>query len=158
MEALKREAGVAASFGMEPYLRDFSTVVSFTLNCICTPDIDLARRLISGKDGLFSGVAPQKPVRRFCDKDIWLRGKSEEIKFVTDFICKLIGLHRRTFLRMMRAIRRYVNGMYRIADDLEWAYILLVVSVESLAQELDEYRLVGNQFMNVNEKPLIKHL
>lgn len=79
-------------------------------------------------------------MRRFYDKAIWLRGESEEIKFVTDFICKLISLHRRTFLGVMRAIRRYINGMNRIADDLEWAYILLVVSVESLAQELDEYQ------------------
>lgn len=53
MEALKREAGVAASFGMEPDLRDFSTVVSFALNCICTPDTDLARRLIVVKKNCF---------------------------------------------------------------------------------------------------------
>jgi hypothetical protein len=37
----------------------------------------------------------------------------------------------------MRALRTYVNGMHRIADDLELAYTLLVASVESLAQDFD---------------------
>jgi len=37
----------------------------------------------------------------------------------------------------MRALRTYINGMHRIADDLELAYTLLVASVESLAQEFD---------------------
>jgi len=39
----------------------------------------------------------------------------------------------------MRAIRRYVNGLHRIADDLDLAYALLVASIESLAQDFDAF-------------------
>ena len=46
-------------------------------------------------------------------------------------------LPRNTFLGVMRALRTYVNGMHRIADDLELSYMLLVASVESLAQDFD---------------------
>jgi hypothetical protein len=39
----------------------------------------------------------------------------------------------------MRAIRTYVTGLHRIADDLELAYTLLVAAGESLAQDFDGY-------------------
>lgn len=128
-------AGGLASSGVQPYLQDFSVVVSFALNCTCTPDIDLARRLISGQVGLVTRVAPEKVVRRFFDEKIWC--KPEELKFLEVFVEHLIGLPRQTFLGVMRALRTYVNGMHRIADDLELAYTLLVASVEALAQDFD---------------------
>ncbi|KWR75141.1 hypothetical protein [Cupriavidus sp. IDO] len=127
--------GVLISSTVDPYLHDFSVVASFALNCTCTPDVDLARRLTSGGRGLVTGVAPQELVRRFFDKEYWCQ--PDDIAFLRDFTNKLIGLPRSTFLGVMRALRTYVNGMHRIADDLELAYTLLVASVESLAQDFD---------------------
>ncbi|MBP6018388.1 MAG: hypothetical protein KA735_02770 [Burkholderiaceae bacterium] len=138
MEGEELKPGVIASSGVEPYLQDYSVVVSFSLNCVCTPDVDLARRLTTGQRGLVTRVTPQTLVRRFFDGDIWC--KPDELKFLEDFVEKLIGLPRRTFLGVMRAIRTYVNGMHRIADDLELAYTLLVASVESLAQDFDDHK------------------
>ena len=40
----------------------------------------------------------------------------------------------------MRAIRSYVTGLHRLADDHELAYTLLVVSIESLAQDFDNFQ------------------
>ncbi|PJH88533.1 MULTISPECIES: hypothetical protein [Pseudomonas] len=135
MEAEESGPGVLISSCVEPYLNDFAVVASFTLNCVCTPDIDLARRLMSGKKGLATRAAPQELVRRFFDTDLWC--KPEEITFLQEFTGQLIDLPRNTFLCVMRAIRTYINGMHRIADDLELAYTLLVASVESLAQDFD---------------------
>jgi len=135
MEGEEQGPGVLVSSTVDPYLQDYSTVLSFALNCACTPDVDLARRLTSGQRGLATRVAPQTLVRRFFDGEIWC--KSDELKFLEEFVEKLIGLPRRTFLGVMRALRTYVNGMHRIADDLELAYTLLVASVESLAQDFD---------------------
>jgi hypothetical protein len=59
------------------------------------------------------------------------------VAFLQAFVGRLIGLPRQTYLGVMRAIRTYINGMHRIADDLELAYTLLVASVESLAQDFD---------------------
>ncbi|MBP5957940.1 hypothetical protein ICA16_19880 [Pseudomonas anatoliensis] len=137
MEAEERGPGVLLSSCVEPYLNDFAVVASFALNCVCTPDIDLARRLTSGEKGLATRAAPQKFVRRFFDSELWC--KPEEIAFLQEFTTRLIGLPRNTYLCVMRAIRTYINGMHRIADDLELAYTLLVASVESLAQDFDEH-------------------
>ncbi|NYT79237.1 hypothetical protein H0A71_19850 [Alcaligenaceae bacterium] len=135
MESDHLAPGVILSSGVEPYLQDYSVVVSFALNCICTPDVDLARRLTNGQRGLATRVAPSALVHGFFDREI--RCKPDDLKFLKDFIEQLIGLPRRVFLGVMRALRTYVNGMHRIADDLELAYTLIVASVESLAQEYD---------------------
>lgn len=135
MEAQERREGVLVSSCIEPYLSDFAVVASFALNCVCTPDIDLARRLTSGERGLATRSAPRELVHRFFDADLWCR--PEEVAFLQEFTAQLIGLPRKTFLCVMRAIRTFINGMHRIADDLELAYTLLVASVESLAQDFD---------------------
>lgn len=132
------------SSSVDPYLQDYSVVASFALNCICTPDVDLARRLTTGQRGLVTRVAPQTLVRRFFDGEIWCQ--PDELKFLEEFVEKLIGLPRRTFLGVMRALRTYVNGMHRIADDLELAYTLLVASVESLAQDFDGHESDWDSF------------
>lgn len=135
MEGEEQGPGVLVSSTVDPYLQDYSVAVSFALNCACTPDVDLARRLTTGQRGLVTRVAPQTLVRRFFDGEVWCQ--PDELKFLEEFVEKLIGLPRRTFLGVMRALRTYINGMHRIADDLELAYTLLVASVESLAQDFD---------------------
>ena len=135
MEAEEQGAGVLVSCCTEPYISDFAVVTSFALNCICSPDIDLARRLTSGKKGLATRASPHEFVSRFFEPELWC--KPEEEAFFQTFVGQLIGLPRQTYLGVMRAIRTYINAMHRIADDLELAYTLLVASVESLAQDFD---------------------
>ncbi|WP_355603323.1 hypothetical protein RZV17_10940 [Xanthomonas cannabis] len=144
MEGEEQGPGVLVSSTVDPYLQDYSVVVSFALNCVCTPDVDLARRLTTGQRGLATMVAPQTLVRRFFDREIWCQ--ADDLKFLEAFVEKLIGLPRRTFLGVMRALRTYINGMHRIADDLELAYTLLVASVESLAQDFDGHESDWDSF------------
>jgi len=144
MEREEQAPGGLVSSTVDPYLQDYSVVASFALNCVCTPDVDLARRLTTGQRGLATRIAPQTLVRRFFDGEIWC--KPDEVKFLEEFVEKLIGLPRRTFLGVMRALRTYVNGMHRIADDLELAYTLLVASVESLAQDFDGHESDWDSF------------
>lgn len=91
----QRANEVLVSSGIEPYLSDFSVLVSFALNCVFTPDIDLTRRLISEQRGLATRTVPQTLVRRFFDRDIWC--KPEELKFLEELVEKIIGLPRHTF-------------------------------------------------------------
>jgi hypothetical protein len=130
--------GILVSSTADPYLHDFAMLVSFTLNCICSPDFDLARRLTNGERGMSTRVAPGVLVKRFFDQQCGY--KPEDLQFLTRFVDQVIGLHRSTFLGVMRSIRTYVNAMHRIADDLELAYALLVASVESLAQDFDGHQ------------------
>lgn len=128
---------VIVSHGSDSYVQDMAMVVSLFFNCTCSPDIDLVRRLIGGQRGTATGKNPQRLVRRVFDEDLFLQpGESE--KFVA-FLNHLLGLERQTYLGVMRAIRTFVTGLHRVADDLELAYTLMVAAAESLTQGFDNY-------------------
>lgn len=135
MEAYQSEPGVIISHGADPYIQEIATIVSFALNCTCSPDVDLVRRLTSGQKGIATMQAPSKYVRRIFDKEVFSQ-KGESDEFIL-FINQLLGLERKTYLGVMRAIRTFVTGLHRIADDLELAYTLMVAAGESLAQDFD---------------------
>lgn len=127
--------GILMSHGVQPYLQDFAAVVSFVLRVTCTPDPDLCTRLLSDKRSLGVQTPPAKLVRKVFDKEILFHKNDDEL--LNGFVDDLIGLERKSFLAVMRAIRTYVTGLHRIADDLELAYTLMVASLESLAQDFD---------------------
>jgi len=131
-------SGVLISHGVQPYLQDFAAVVSFVLRVTCTPDAELCARLLGGKRSLNVRTAPDKLVRRVFDKDVWFDQADDAL--LQSFVADLIALKRKSFLAAMKAIRTYVTGLHRVADDLELAYILFVASLESLAQAFDGHR------------------
>lgn len=127
--------GVLLSHNVDPYLYDFAAVASFGLNVTMSPNSNLVHRLTSGEPILSSYDIPSKFIRRCFDKDIYI--KEEEVVDFQNFVEQLLGLERKVFLRVMRAIKTYVTGVHRIADDLSLAYTLMVTAVESLAQNFD---------------------
>ena len=133
----ERGPGVIASHGIDPYLNDFAAVVSFALNVACTPDRDLTLRLLSGRSSPSVQFPPCKMVTRVFDDLVWCQPADEIQLFET--VGQLISLERKSFLAAMRAIRSYVTGLHRLADDYELAYTLMVVAIESLAQEFDNF-------------------
>lgn len=132
------QPGVLISHGVDPYLLDFSAVLSFALNCTASVDNTLTDRLLSDKRGVSTFSTPKKMVRRVFDREIYCTESDE--KLLIDFTKQLIGLERRTYLGVMRAIRTYVTGMHRISDDFVLAYTLLVASIESLTQDFDGHK------------------
>lgn len=130
--------GALVSRGIDPYLSDFAAVLSFALNVTCTPDHDLTFRLLSGRPSPSVQFPPSKMVARVFDDMVWCQPADEVHLFET--IGQLISLERRSFLAAMRAIRSYVTGLHRLADDHELAYTLLVVSIEALAQDFDNFQ------------------
>ena len=131
-------AGGILSHGIDPYLSDFAAVVSFALNVTCTPDPDVASRLLSGRPGPSVQFHPDKLIPQVFKDMIFCQPEHEMQLF--EMVGQLISLERRSFLAAMRAIRSYVTGLHRLADDYELAYTLLVVSIESLAQEFDDFQ------------------
>ena len=124
--------GAVASHGVDPYLSDFAAIVSFALNVTCTADSELTRRLTGGQHSSLATVPPANLVRRVFDNRVWCQDEDADrlVKVAED----LIGLQRKNYLAAMRAIRNYVRGLHRLADDPELTYTLLVASIESLAQ------------------------
>ena len=129
--------GGLVSHGIDPYLSDFAAVVSFALNVTCTPDHDLTFRLLGGHPGPSVHYPPSRLVRRIFDDRVFCQPEDEVQLF--ELVGQLISLERRSFLAAMRAIRSYVTGLHRLADDYELAHTLLVVSMESLAQDFDDF-------------------
>jgi hypothetical protein len=138
------------SYGVDSYLQDFSALVSFYLEVVCSPDVDLFRRLTSGKRGLATRSPPNQLLKPVFDAKVAILPK-QATEFAA-FIAQLIGLERKTFLEVMRAIRTYVTGLHRMGDDLELAYTLMVASVESLGQAFDAHQGTWGDFEEVKRR------
>lgn len=123
--------GALVSHGADAFLREMSTLISFWFGCICSPDIDLVRRLTSGQRGP-ANLVPKRYIQKIFDGERWVQ--PHEIEPFVAFVNHLLGLQRKSYLRVMRAIRSYVTGLHRVADDLGLAYTLLVASGELLSQ------------------------
>jgi hypothetical protein len=143
--------------GAEVFAQDFAAVASFALNITCTPDLDLARRLIHGQHAALGVSHPPKDyVGRVFDPRI--EPQDGDGTLLQKFVGDLVGLERRTYKAVMRAIRRYVNGLHRVADDLDLAYALLVASIESLAQGFDAFTPTWEDFAQDKREALDKVL
>ena len=130
--------GVVASHNVDPYLLEFGAVASFVLRVTCTSEHDLTSRLISGRGGPGTNTTPQNLVRRVFDPQVFCG--TQDTQLLIEVARDLIGLERTSYLAAMRAIRTYVTGLHRIADDTALAYTLLVASVESLVQDFDGFQ------------------
>lgn len=132
---LPREVGVLVSRGIDPYLSDFAAVTAFGLNVVCTPDPDLKRRLFVGPPSPTTGAMPKKFASTTFFEPVYC--KPPQAERFAEFVGQLIGLRRKVFLDAMRAIRTYVTGMYRLGDDPDAAYTLLLSAPEPLLRHFD---------------------
>jgi hypothetical protein len=131
-----KKPGVMISTGGTSLLNDFAAVTAFALNITCTPDPDLTRRLLAtDRPSLGVQAVPSHFVKRTFDRQVM--AKDGDSAALAAFVTQLIGLERKRFEAAMRAIRQYITGLHRIAENLSLAYALLVMSVESLAQQFD---------------------
>jgi len=131
-------SGEIIATGGETLINDFAAVVSFALNITCTTDLDLARRLVANeRPSLGADLVPQKYVPQMFDRTVnWQPSDSDHLQ---RFVADLVALERKSYEGAMRAIRRYVIGAHRISDDVNLAYALFVMSMESLAQNFDGF-------------------
>lgn len=119
-------------------INDFAAVASFTLRITCTPDVELARRLTQSQH---AAVGVARPAAQMVPRifDAQVLATAEDAAVLADAITQLIGLPRAIYEPVLRAIRRYVTGLHRLGDDVDLSYALLVASIESLAQEFDQF-------------------
>ncbi|TVT83960.1 hypothetical protein [Pseudomonas sp. H3(2019)] len=144
---------VISASGQSTMIQDFAALVSFSMNVTCTPDHNLARRLLSAQRPPLGVYAlPRGYVSRMFDASIHYGG--EDLDTLKLFIVELMGLERKRYSGVMRAVRRYVTAMHRMADDLDLAYALLVASIESLAQEFDEFTPQWSDLADQKRKPV----
>lgn len=122
--------GALVSHGVSPYLEDFAAIVSFVLNVTCTPSYQLTSRLTNSRSGVIVGIQPSEYIQRVYDGMIVC--KDEDAECLRRFVADLIGLERKNYLAALRSIKAFTTGLHRLADDLELAYTLLVVSIETL--------------------------
>lgn len=127
-------AGMLASRTIGTYIDDFADVASFSLQVICSPDVHIAERLLNQR--LRPGQThPSERLARFYDVSV--RANQSDINAFEDFIEQLIGLRRETYLTVIQSIRTYVAAVHRMSEDLNLAYSLLVMCIESLVQKFD---------------------
>lgn len=138
-------SGEVFATGGDTLINDFAAIVSFALNVTCTTDLELARRLVANeRPNLGADLVPQKYIPRMFDRAVNSQpGDADHLKrIVTD----LMALERKSYEGAMRAIRRYVIGAHRVSDDVNLAYALFVMSMESLAQQFDGFEPVWDDY------------
>ena len=149
-------AGAMVSRGIRPYLGEFAVIVAFGRNAVCTPDVDLQRRLLVGPPSPATAVLPSKfASRTFSERTVCAGPEAD--RFV-EFVDRLIGLRRKVFLDVMRAIRTYVTGMYRLGDDPDIAYTLLLSSVEPLLRHFDAGEPTWKDYPENKRRPIDRAL
>ena len=134
MEAADPAPGVLVSRAMAAYIDDFADVASFSLQVIFSPDVHIAERLLHQRHRP-GDRSPSERLARFYDESV--RVTESELLAFEQFADQLIDLPRTNYLAVIQAIRTYVAAVHRMGDDLNLAYTLLVMCVESLAQKFD---------------------
>ena len=142
--------GVLHSNTIDIYLGDFSDIISFELNIICTPDIELANRLLNEAHRPGS-TSPKKIIKRTYDSSVYVN--KQELEELEKFSRELLGLNRKKYLQTIKAIRTYITAIHRLSENIDLAYTLLVMSIEALAQEVDEYT---SKWSDVDERKRTK--
>lgn len=131
--------GLLASRMIGAYIDDFADVASFALRAIFSPDVRIAERLLHLRTRV-GEPHPSERLTRFYEPS--LRASNEEMEVFGTFTEQLIGLKRSSYQSVIKAIRSYVAAVHRMSDNLDLAYTLLVMSIESLAQDFDGYVVV----------------
>lgn len=134
MEAAEPAPGILVSRSMGAYIDDFADVASFSFRVICSPDVHIAERLLNQRRRP-GHAPPSERLARFYDASV--RADLSDIKAFEDFTEQLIGLRRVTYLAVIQSIRTYIAAVHRMSDDLNLAYTLLVMCIESLVQKFD---------------------
>ena len=143
--------------GGQYFFKDFAAVTSFALNVTCTPERDLARRLTHSTHApLGAPKEPKEYVKRAFDEEV--QDQPEDGKQLSAFVDQLVGLRRDTYEAVMKAIRQYVVGLHRVADNPTLAYTLLVAAAESLVQDFDAFEADWSDYNPQKRRPIDKAL
>ena len=129
----------------ETLAQDFAVLVSFCLRITCALDPALVSRLTQSiRPPIGVTTHPSQLVDQIFDREV--RPHQVDETLLPRFVADLVQLERVRFKAVMRAIRRYVIGLHRIGDDPALAYALLVASIESLAQDFDQFKATWEDF------------
>lgn len=155
VEGTENGPGILISNGIDTYIDDCADIISFALDCICTPSSTIAERLLN-KGGRRSRDSAKKLLPKFFEEDIYVR--QELIPQFQELTKDLIGLPRAKFTGVMKSIRTYVAALHRLEEDVNLAYTLLVMSLETLVQDFDGYESNWSDIEERKRRPLEKAL
>ena len=118
--------------------KDLAAFISFTIGVTCTVDLELTCRLVADRNtSPTSTGVPRQYAARIFDREVL--AEQHDIEDLQRLLSTLLALERRSYDAAMRAIRRYVTATHRLADDFTLAYSMMVMSIEALAADFDEF-------------------
>lgn len=112
-------SGAIASHTVTPFLAEFATVASFTLKATLAPDDATVTRMTAGRANAMLPAQPSAYVRRWFDQLVRIDQADGEL--LGSVVRDLVGLERVRFRAAMQAIRTFMSGLARLADDLDAA-------------------------------------
>lgn len=124
---------VLAATSGDQLLDEVAAVVAFCTNATCVRDHDMARRLISAQQGEERNRrGPASLLRQTFDATVILT--DEGVADLERFTRSLLGLQRKSYEAVIRAIRQIVDATLIVDEDAALAYTLMVAALESLGQ------------------------
>ncbi len=123
--------GILISHTIDPFLNDFAVVATFGLGAVFSRDAQTARGLTGGEAGFSSYRPASEFIARHFDPTVFV--SEEEAADFKVFVGDLLGLERKTFLAVMRAMRTFVAGLHAdgvggggAGSGLRWPHLGLV--------------------------------
>ena len=124
---------VLAATSGDQLLDEVAAVVAFCTKATCVRDHDMARRLISAQQGEERNRrGPASLLRQTFDATVILT--DEGVADLERFTRSLLGLQRKSYEAVIRAIRQIVDATLIVDEDAALAYTLMVAALESLGQ------------------------
>jgi len=75
-----------------------------------------------------------------------IQGAQEEIDLFIKFVQKVIDLPRNKYLKVMSAIKNYVDGLQVADKNIDLAYSMMIYSIECLSQNFDKFTPVWDDY------------
>ena len=127
--------------GDSQIVSDYLCCCSFWFGGIFSTDKFYIEKLTrTEKEGIGEGELPKQIIPEVFS----LNGNIVQAKIdsFNSFIDDLIGLKRGTYLSVIKVLRQYQDALLTINSNLELAYTMFVATIESIAQNFDEYQSV----------------
>jgi hypothetical protein len=116
------------------YFSAFFDVEKFTLEDLCYPTL------------IHNYQTPSKYIDRIFEPRI--HANKEEVDGFSLFVRKIIGLPREKYKLVIKCIEAYYQSLYILNYNFDMAYSLLVFALETITQELDEFKGQWSDYPN----------
>jgi hypothetical protein len=141
----KKKAGPIRETGNAEIIQQFQLLCIFGLKAFFNTERNVVETHCRKQPkNLSDNNVPSWFVSRFFEPSI--SGNSNEISYFKDFVKKVIGMPRKSYLSTIKCLKNFSDALQIINYNIDLAYSMMVYCLESLSQEFDNFEPYWNDF------------